>query len=77
MEKDAEDRAQALLESTSAAAKIIVETGPVVQTLRKIAKETHADLLGIGRHHESGRLGRLRDTAYAIIRESPCPVVSV
>ena len=59
------------------AAKIVIESGPVVQTLSEIAKDKHADLLVIGRHHESGILGRLRDTAYAIIRESPCPVVSV
>ena len=77
MQKDAEDKAHALLESTGIGAKIVVESGPVIQTLSEIAKETHADLLVIGRHHESGILGRLRDTAYAIIRESPCPVVSV
>ena len=59
-----------LLESTSAPAEIVIETGPVVQTLSEITKNKHADLLVIGRHHESGILGRLRDTAYAIIRES-------
>lgn len=77
MQKDADDKAHALLESTGIGAKIVVESGPVIQTLCDIAKEKHADLLVIGRHHESSILGRLRDTAYAIIRESPCPVVSV
>lgn len=77
MQKDAEHKTHALLESTGIGAKMLVESGPVIQTLSDIAKETHADLLVIGRHHESGILGRLRDTAYAIIRESPCPVVSV
>jgi nucleotide-binding universal stress UspA family protein len=36
-----------------------------------------ADLLVIGRSSETGILGRLTERAYAIIRQSPCPVVSV
>jgi nucleotide-binding universal stress UspA family protein len=77
MQKDTDDKAHALLESTRVRAKILLETGPVAQTLSEIATDNHADLLVIGRHHGSGIIGRLRDTAYAIIRESPCPVVSV
>jgi nucleotide-binding universal stress UspA family protein len=75
--KDAEDKGRLLVDTTGVSATFSVETGPVVATLRDFAKEKNADLLVIGRHHESGILGRLRDTAYAIIRESPCPVVSV
>lgn len=77
MRKDAEERARRLIETTGAEAKVMVETGGVVETLRDLAKDKRADLLIIGRHHQSGVLGRLRDTAYAIIRESTCPVVSV
>jgi len=36
-----------------------------------------ADLLVIGRSVHDGVLGRLRANAYSIIRQSPCPVVSV
>jgi nucleotide-binding universal stress UspA family protein len=36
-----------------------------------------ADLMVIGRGAASGFLGRLRSRTYSIIRESPCPVVSV
>jgi nucleotide-binding universal stress UspA family protein len=36
-----------------------------------------ADLVVIGRGASSGMLGRLRTNAYSIIRQSPCPVVSV
>jgi hypothetical protein len=36
-----------------------------------------ADLLVIGRGSAAGMFGRLRTNAYAIIRQSPCPVVSV
>ena len=36
-----------------------------------------ADVLVIGRGSAAGVFGRLRTNAYAIIRQSPCPVVSV
>ena len=77
MRKDAELKAHQLVETVGANAKVFVESGPIVETLSELAKDKHADVLVIGRHHESGALGRLRDRAYAIIRESPCPVVSV
>lgn len=41
------------------------------------AREQKADLLVIGRSVRDGMLGRLRANAYSIIRQSPCPVVSV
>lgn len=41
------------------------------------AKDANADLLVIGRSVRDGVLGRLRANAYSIIRQSPCPVVSV
>ena len=45
------------------------------QRLTEILDETKADLLVIGRAAKG--LGRLRSNAYALIRESPCPVISV
>jgi hypothetical protein len=36
-----------------------------------------ADVVIIGRGHVKEPLGRLRTNSYAIIRESPCPVISV
>ena len=41
------------------------------------AARLKADLLVIGRGSASGATGRLRANAYAIIRQSSCPVVSV
>ena len=41
------------------------------------SKKMNADLLVIGRGSAAGMFGRLRTNAYAIIRQSPCPVVSV
>jgi nucleotide-binding universal stress UspA family protein len=77
MRNDAKDRGRELLESTCPQADLLVDSGRVVETLKHVASEKKADLLVIGRHHLGGILGRLRDTAYAAIRESPCPVVSV
>jgi nucleotide-binding universal stress UspA family protein len=41
------------------------------------ATRLDADLVVIGRGVSNGILGRLRTNAYSIIRQSPCPVVSV
>ena len=41
------------------------------------AARSQADLLVIGRGSAAGVFGRLRANAYSIIRQSPCPVVSV
>lgn len=38
MQKDADDKAHALLEATGVTAKMVIESGPVVRTLSEIAK---------------------------------------
>jgi len=57
--------------------QVRVEAGEVAHTARQIAEAESADLLLIGRGRSHGLLGRLRTNAYAILRESPCPVVAV
>lgn len=54
----------------------VVRAGDPADVVHAVAEETHADLVVIGRAR-GGFLGRLRAHAYAIIRESPVPVVSV
>ena len=54
-----------------------VEAGDVSEVVARLTGELKADLLVIGRKAEAGVLGRLEMTAYSIIRQSPCPVVSV
>ena len=66
-----------LLEAARARAVVRVETGEVSKVITHLARELKADLTVIGRKAESGVLGRLEMTAYSIIRQSPCPVVSV
>ncbi len=56
---------------------VIVERGDPPAAVCRVAGQNHADLLVIGRGSAGGVFGRLRTNAYAIIRQSPCPVVSV
>jgi len=66
-----------LQESAGAGGALRVEEGEPAKTVAHLVAELRADLLVIGRGAESGILGRLVTTAYSIIRQSPCPVVSV
>jgi nucleotide-binding universal stress UspA family protein len=74
---DAEERLMSLLKAGETQARVRIVTGAVAGAVRAVAQSEQADLVVIGRHSGTSLLGRLRDTAYAIIRESPCPVVSV
>ncbi len=58
-------------------ANVLLNNGEVSRVVCNAAKATGADLVVIGRHAGAGIFGRLRQHAYAIVRESPCPVVSV
>ena len=77
----ARSKARGNLEDLQAAAHapavLRVETGDVSKVVAELGAELNADLLVIGRKAEPGILGRLEMTAYSIIRQSPCPVVSV
>ena len=77
----ARDAARHALEQLQTAAGyragLRVEVGDASKVVAHLAGEHKADLLVIGRKSESGVLGRLDVTAYSIIRQSPCPVVSV
>jgi len=68
---------QRLLESVEAKAEILVEAGEPAKSICSAAARVSADALVIARGSASGVFGRLRTNAYAIIRQSPCPVVSV
>jgi nucleotide-binding universal stress UspA family protein len=66
-----------LLETAGANGDIHIEIGPIVGAVTDAAREVRADLLVIGRSNHHGIAGRLPTNAYAIIRESPCPVLGV
>jgi nucleotide-binding universal stress UspA family protein len=56
---------------------ITVEASAVSQLVQKVATQQGADLVIIGRGKQHATLGRLRTHAYGIIRDSPCPVLSL
>ena len=58
-------------------ADLLVESGEPAHAICQAAARLKADVLVIGRGSAAGVFGRLRTNAYAIIRQSPCPVVSV
>jgi nucleotide-binding universal stress UspA family protein len=66
-----------LQRAASSTAAVRMEAGEPSKVVAHVAAETKADVLVIGRCSTEGILGRLEMTAYSIIRESPCPVISV
>jgi nucleotide-binding universal stress UspA family protein len=58
-------------------APLCVTRGDVASAVHESAVRHAADLVMIGRGVMKERLGRLRTNAYGIIRQSPCPVLSV
>ena len=74
---DAREQIAGILESLELCASINIEVGDAPAAVRRGAEAVEADLLVIGRSIHPGVIGRLRANAYAIVRESPCPVVSI
>lgn len=75
--EDAQHDISQILKGLAACAEIHVEVGEVLNVICSLARHLNAGLLIIGRSPSHGGLGRLRCHAYTIIREAPCPVVSV
>lgn len=57
--------------------EVVICGGEVTHVVSRAALELKSDLVVIGRGVLRARLGRLRTHEYTIIRESPCPVISV
>lgn len=68
---------QCLMRKLSVAGEILIEEGDPAHVVRAAATRRNADLVVIGRSPHEGVSGRLRPNAYSIVRDSPCPVVSV
>ncbi len=58
-------------------ADLIIEPGDPAAVICSAARRVEAGVVVIGRGSAAGVFGRLRTNAYAIIRQSPCPAVSV
>ncbi len=75
--QNAEAELTGLRKDTGANAAVVVECGEPAHVISSVASRMNADLVVIARGSAAGVFGRLRTNAYAIIRQSPCPVVSV
>jgi nucleotide-binding universal stress UspA family protein len=77
MREAAEAECGRLRQFVNAETEVLVEAGDPATVICRTAARMPADVLVIGRGSAAGVFGRLRTNAYAIIRQSPCPVVSV
>ena len=77
MDSAVREEVAALLARLGLTAPVLVDSGDPAETICKLAEDWKADVLVIGRGSAAGIFGRLRANAYAIIRQSQCPVVSV
>ena len=75
--KAAREHIERLQAKTGTTFDVAVEPGDVASVIRKTALRTNSDLVVLGRGVVHAPLGRLRSKAYEIIRESPCPVLSL
>jgi len=73
----AEERLARLCREAEVDVKVLLAGGAVSTVVREAALREGADLVVIGRGHTQRNLGRLRTHAYSIIRNSPCPVLSI
>lgn len=73
----AKERVQAIKDCVKSGAEVSVIADEVAYAVCGAAGREKADLLVIGRSLAQGMLGRLKTNAYSIIRQSPCPVISV
>jgi nucleotide-binding universal stress UspA family protein len=71
------DAVAELKRKTSAEADVVVEAGEPYKVVAQVAERLDAGLVVIGRSVHTGMLGRMRAQAYEIIRNAPCPVLSV
>jgi len=77
LEDEARKAIGKMQETAGVVAQLCLGAGEVPHVVRDAALHHGADLLVIGRGKATRALGRLRTNVYSIIRQSPCPVISV
>ncbi len=77
LEQEARKTLAQMQETAGIAAQFCVGLGEVANVVREAALHHAAELVVLGRGHATATLGRLRTNTYSIIRQSPCPVISV
>jgi nucleotide-binding universal stress UspA family protein len=73
---EANEKMAKLQRAAGTRAQVVIRAGIVPHAVAKAVKDFEADLLVIGRRSDPASEGLGLNT-YGIIRESPCPVVSV
>ena len=77
LEAAAEQEARALISKVGCKADLMIDVESAAEYVPEAIRACRADVLIIGRSLERGMMGRLREHAYKLIRDSPCPVISV
>ena len=77
LEDEARKAIGKMQEAAGVVAQLCLGAGEVPHVVRAAAEHHGADLVIIGRGHATRALGRLRTNVYSIIRQAPCPVISV
>ena len=71
------EKIDALQTGAGTDAQVFVDPGSPAAMIACAATRFDADLLILGRHSNSGLAGYLRPNAYFILRESPCPAITI
>jgi nucleotide-binding universal stress UspA family protein len=77
LEEVAREQLAKLQQAVGTHAETRVITGEVAHALHDAVEDVHGDLLVIGRRPDGGVWSHVTDHAYPIVRNAPCPVVSV
>ncbi|MCB1021273.1 MAG: universal stress protein [Bryobacterales bacterium] len=77
IEQGAREGVRELLAKVGCEAEVHVASAEPASYIAEAAREAGADILVIGRDAQSGPLKGLREHAMSIIRDAPCPVISV
>lgn len=75
-EQKAQQRIAELQRRVGSESSVRVAYVPIRETLLNQVRQAAADVFVIGRSLH-GATGRLQDLSYSLVRDSPCPVVSV
>lgn len=77
MMDDATQKLQSLRWDNHIDASVILVEGSTIQTIRSQAIAAKADLIVVKRGHSQGMVSRPWSDLYDVIREAPCPVLSI
>jgi nucleotide-binding universal stress UspA family protein len=75
--KAADTRLREMKRQAGIAEPHFVAMGLIADVVREHALQEKADLVVTGRGHAQGRIGRIWSNLYAVVRDAPCPVLSI